>query len=75
MKKKPTHLPRAMHVRDRQLEVGVNLNTVFTAIMLGVMSWVGFNIESIKDRVSEFSASIAVVQEGGGQHAPRYRPA
>lgn len=52
-----------MTVRDRPLEVGVNLNTIITAVMLGVMSWVGFNIESIKDKVGEFTAVIAVVQK------------
>jgi uncharacterized protein YoxC len=51
------------YVRDRQVEIGVNLNTIFTAIMLAVMVWVGTNIESIKEKISAFATTLAVIQK------------
>lgn len=54
---------RPQEVRDRPTEIGINLNTIFTAIMLAVLVWVGKNIEDIKDKMGAFSTTVAVMQE------------
>lgn len=51
-----------VQVRDRTLEAGVSLNTIFTGLMLMVMSWVGYNINDIKDKIGTFAVSLAVIQ-------------
>ena len=49
-----------MDVNDKKAEIGINLNNVLTALILGVMVWVGSSIEQIKDKVSEVVTSVAV---------------
>ena len=50
----------AVDVNDKKAEIGINLNNVLTALILGVMVWVGSSIEQIKDKVSEVVTSVAV---------------
>ena len=39
-------------VRDRMAEVGINLNTIFTALVLAGVLWVGTTLRSIEKRWS-----------------------
>lgn len=51
-----------IHVRDRAAEVGVNLNTVFTALVLAGILWVGTTLESIKETLNKSAVTQAVMQ-------------
>jgi len=54
---------KPQRVTDPGVEIGINLNTIFTGLMLGVVSWVGFNIEKIKDNIGDVTTAVAVTQE------------
>ncbi len=49
-------------VRDRAAEVGINLNTIFTALVLAGIVWVGTTLESIRKDLRDTFISIAVMQ-------------
>lgn len=55
--------PARLEVRDRPAEVGINLNTIFTAVGLMVLVWVGRNIEQINDKLGSFAVALAVTQQ------------
>jgi hypothetical protein len=59
---KNTSRNKEVRVRDRAAEIGINLNTIFTALMLAVMLWVGTNIENIREKVAQYATAIAVMQ-------------
>ena len=50
-------------VRDRVAEVGINLNTIFTALVLAGILWVGTILESIKSTIAESSVTFAVAKD------------
>lgn len=43
-------------VVDKRLEQGLSLNNILSFTLIGVMSWVGLNIENIKEELSEANA-------------------
>lgn len=47
-------------VVDRPLEVGIKLNNILTALVLMVMSWVGFNIDSMKTDMGVIRTDVTV---------------
>lgn len=47
-------------VQDRSAEASIKLNNVLTFMVLSVMSWVGYNIENIKDGFSDLNKVVAV---------------
>jgi hypothetical protein len=49
-------------VKDRAAEIGINLNTIFTALVLAGILWVGTTLESIKKTLNDNAVSMAVVQ-------------
>jgi len=51
-----------LEVVDKVTEVNVKLSNILTALVLMVMSWVGFNINALKDHMAEALLQIAVIQ-------------
>ena len=51
-------------VVDRPTEVGVKINNVLTALVLMVMSWVGYNIDSMRTQISEVNTSLKLQKQG-----------
>ena len=51
-----------MMVVDRPTEVGVKINNILTALVLGVMSWVGLNINHMKDDIADMRTDTRVQQ-------------
>ena len=49
-------------VRDRVAEVGINLNTVFTALVLAGILWAGSTLNDIKSALGELNVTMAVVR-------------
>ena len=49
-----------MEVQDKPTENGIKLNNILTALILGVMSWVGVNITTMKDDISLMRTDFAV---------------
>jgi len=47
-------------VVDRPLEVGIKLNNILTALVLMVMSWVGFNIDTMKTDMGVIRTDVTV---------------
>ncbi len=48
-------------VADRPTEVGIKLNNVLTALVLMVMSWVGYNINHVKEDIGEMRTDSRVL--------------
>ena len=48
-----------MLVRDRAAEVGINLNTIFTALVLAGILWVGTTLKEIRDVLQTNTIAIA----------------
>lgn len=65
----PTHEPDrrkerpAMKVSDRAAEIGINLNTIVTTILVGVVTWVGSNISDMKESMNKVEVTLAVYAE------------
>lgn len=55
-------------VRDRAAEVGINLNTIFTALVLAGIVWVGTTLESIRDALNKNAISFAVLDSRVNHH-------
>jgi hypothetical protein len=53
---------REVVVVDRPTEVGIKLNNVLTALVLMVMSWVGYNIDRMQTQISQMSVIVQVQQ-------------
>lgn len=49
-----------MEVQDKPTEVGIKLNNILTALVLMVMSWVGYNINTMKDHIAVIRTDSAV---------------
>ena len=49
-------------VRDKGTEVGINLNTIFTALVLAGILWVGNTLESIKTTLNENAVAFTAVR-------------
>lgn len=49
---------RDLEFRDKPAETGIKLNNILTALILGVASWVGVNIEYIKEKTNELHIEI-----------------
>lgn len=47
-------------VVERTLETGIKLNNVLTFLVLGVMSWVGFNIDKMKTDMGAIRTDVTV---------------
>ena len=47
-------------VQDKPTEVGIKLNNVLTFMVLSMLSWVGYNIETMKDGQAEQNKILAV---------------
>lgn len=47
-------------VSDRPVEIGIRLNNVLLALVVAVMSWVGLNIEKLKDEVAQVVTAATV---------------
>lgn len=47
---------RAMDVVDKRMEQGISLNNILSFVLVGVMSWVGLNIENIKEQMAKANA-------------------
>lgn len=56
------HDQQPIQVKDRAAEVGVNLNTVFTALVLASILWVGTTLESIKATLNTSAITQAIMQ-------------
>lgn len=54
---------KKVEVVDRITEVNVKLSNILTALVLMVMSWVGFNINALKDHMADALLQIAVIQK------------
>lgn len=52
----------AVPVRDRAAEFGINLNTILTGLILGVMLWVGTTLNEIRKDLSSMSTLIEVIK-------------
>ena len=52
----------AIPVRDRIAEVGINLNTIFTALVLAGILWVGSTLNEIKVSLVELNITLAIVR-------------
>lgn len=50
-----------VNVVDRPTEVGIKLNNILTALVLMVMSWVGYNINQMKEDIGEVRADWRVM--------------
>ena len=50
-------------VRDRMAEVGINLNNIFTALVLAGVLWVGTTLRSIEKSMSENAVIVALIQK------------
>lgn len=48
------------NVRDKPAESAIKINNILTALVLGVMSWVGVNIEQMKNEIKDISKISAV---------------
>lgn len=48
-------------VRDRPAEVGIKLNNILTALILGVMGWVGYNISDMRDSLAQVRLDDALM--------------
>ncbi len=59
--------PPAVPVRDRVAEVGINLNTIVTALMLAGILWVGNTLEKILTNLNVLNTSVAIVQHDNDQ--------
>ena len=57
-------------VVDKTTEHGVKIQNILTALVLGVMSWVGWNINTMKDDISGIR-EIARINERELQHLNR----
>jgi len=51
---------RTVNVTDRPVELQGMAQTILTFLLLGVMSWVGINLEKVKDNTAENNKAIAV---------------
>ena len=47
-------------VQDKPAENGIKLNNIISFLILGVMAWVGYNIEEMKKNLAETVTSTAV---------------
>lgn len=59
--------PQTLPVRDRIAEIGINLNTLFTALILAGILWVGTTLEKIQTSLSALNTSVAIVQHDNDQ--------
>jgi len=50
----------ALMVADRPTESGIKINNILTALVLMVMSWVGYNINDLKDSLSDIRISTSI---------------
>lgn len=51
---------KTQDVQDKPMEIGIKLNNILTFLVLGVMSWVGFNINSMKESIHEIQTVTQV---------------
>ena len=49
-------------VHDKPAESGIKLNNILTALVLMVMSWVGLNIDRMRDDISDLRTKSSVQQ-------------
>lgn len=66
-------------VQDRPTEAGIRLQNILTFLVLAVMSWVGYNIEQMKQEMSTLhvasavqAAQVAELKERFERHLKRY---
>ena len=52
-------------VQDKQTETGIKINNIISALILMVMSWVGYNIEDMKKAISMMSTAVQLNQAYG----------
>jgi hypothetical protein len=50
-------------VRDKIAEIGINLNTLFTALILAGILWVGTTLKAIESSLGALSTAVALVQQ------------
>lgn len=50
-------------VKDRAIEVGINLNTIFTALVLAGVLWVGTTLESINRTLTQSAIAQALMKK------------
>lgn len=53
---------KLVEVSDTTTEVGIKLNNILTALVLMVMSWVGWNIQEMRKDIAENKLEQAVMQ-------------
>jgi len=53
-------------VKDKLAENGIKWGNIMTAIIIGLMSWVAFNINHIKDLVADALKNIAIIKVENG---------
>jgi hypothetical protein len=49
-------------VRDKIAEIGINLNTIFTALILAGILWVGTTLKAIESSLAALNTAVALVQ-------------
>lgn len=50
---------KVVRVADMPTESGIKINNILTALVLMVMSWVGFNINFLKETVTDVKVLMA----------------
>lgn len=53
---------RAIPVRDRAAEIGINLNTILTGMILMVMVWVGTTLNEIRKEMAAMNTVVELVK-------------
>lgn len=54
---------KKLEVQDKPTEVGIKLNNVLTALVLMVMSWVGYMINDMNKSIGIIATAAAVNQK------------
>ena len=52
MEKERRNPPPTQPVQDTSAEQGIKINNIIQSLVLGVMAWVGININTMKDDIS-----------------------
>ena len=60
--KERRHSTEPLPVRNKSVEVGVNLNNILTALILAGLLWAGNTLNELKKSMELFSVNMAIVQ-------------
>lgn len=60
--KERRHITEPLPVRNKSVEVGVNLNNILTALILAGLLWAGNTLNDLKKSMELFGVNMAIVQ-------------